>query len=173
MERLDSGRQLKVASNRLLDGGNMSAKKDLGEESGVAALSSRKVLRRYFQAAVGSDLTTPSVAFGEINPQTDPQMGSVFRRPISPVQDFHFQNSTVDGPGFLLPETPSRTTIATPSSGVRRVSVEKEREDMLRRWAEAGESMGLNQPVTEQSGSLGLDLIAPLVIFTIFPHLTR
>jgi hypothetical protein len=37
MERLDSGRQWKVESNRLLDAGNISAKKELGEESGVAA----------------------------------------------------------------------------------------------------------------------------------------
>jgi hypothetical protein len=149
MEMSNSGRKPKVASSRLLNDGSMSAKKEMGEGAGIAALSSRNLLRRYLHADLGSDLPCPPVAVGEI----DPQMGFVFRRPISPVQDFRFQNSTADGSGFLPPETPNRTTITTPSSGERRVSVGRERENMLRRLREAGDSMGMNQPGTDEFGS--------------------
>ncbi len=113
----NSERSSKTASGRMLDDRVMSGKKEMGDGTRLVSSNPRDLLRRYLQAELDTDRMLTPVTGGKI----DPQMGSVFQRPISPVQDFRFQGSTVDESGPPL-ETPNCKTITT-NDGERRFSV--------------------------------------------------
>jgi hypothetical protein len=147
----NSERSSRSASGQMLDDGVMSGKNEMGAGTRLVSSNSnpRDLLRRYLRADLDTDRMLTPVTGGKI----DPQIGSVFQRPISPVQDFRFHGLTVDESG-PPPETPNRNTI-TINDGEHRFSVGRDSENFPNTWVETGDQMGQNPPGEDQLNDFG------------------
>ena len=176
MELSNSGRQQQPASSRMLDDGITSGSKEMVGGSAVATLSSREIVRRLMRADLDLDRTRTPVAVGKI----DPQMGSVFRRGVSPVQHIRSRNATVDGFALPHPETPTRSRIISPAGlvelggsgeggGERLGDGESSGNDLRRKWGVSGEYAEQNQPGSDQRNEFGSDFNCPSGDFHYLP----